>query len=103
MRTDTRFHRRSNTKCLMHAREIVVHVEQRNHRNVVFNLLTECVSESCKSAHVHSHVKILALDVAGGNVSFIRLSDDLDALCSKPLRRTIPLLPFSIPSLTLHP
>lgn len=35
MRTDPRFHRRSDAQGLMNPAKVVVHMEQRNHRNVI--------------------------------------------------------------------
>ena len=46
MLTDARFHRRSNPERLVHARKVVVHVEQGNHGDMILNLLAECVGQA---------------------------------------------------------
>ena len=80
MTTDARFHRRSNPKSLVNSAEIVVHVKQRDHRNVVLDLLGKGVSQPGKASHVHPHVEILSLYVAGADVRVIWLADDIDTL-----------------------
>src|SRR6266567_1317713 len=92
MLTDSRFHRRSNAQGLMNPREVVVHVKQGDHSDVILNLLTEGVRQSCKSPHVHPHVEILSLNVAGRYVLLIGRADHFDSLGAKTLRRAIPLL-----------
>ena len=47
--SETSSHRRANTQGLMTPHEVVVHVKQRNHGNVVIELFTECVRQSSKS------------------------------------------------------
>ena len=56
MRTDARFHRRGDTQGLVDSHEVVVHMKQRNHRDMIFQLLAERVRKTRKPAHVHSHV-----------------------------------------------
>jgi hypothetical protein len=51
MRTDFRFHRRSNTQGLMHTPKVVVHVKQRNRGDVVVQLLAERIGQSGEPAH----------------------------------------------------
>ncbi|SRR5258708_6900980 len=92
MLTDTRFHRRSNPQGLMNPRKVIVHVKQGDHRNMVLDLLSEGIRQASEAPHVHSHVEILSLDVAGRNVLLIGLADHFDSLGAKTLRRAIPLL-----------
>jgi len=96
------FHRRSNPQRLMHTREVVVHVEQRDRVNQVVNLLTERIGQSGEAPHLHSHVEILALYVAGRNVCLIRVADDFYALGAQTLRGAVALLPFRIVAINLH-
>ena len=70
MLTDTRFHRRSNPQGLMNPHEVVPHVENRQHVNVILKLLAKGISQSRKAPHAHSHVQVLPLDIAGNGRSF---------------------------------
>lgn len=96
MLTDTRLHRGSNPKGLMNPHKIIVHVEQRDHRDMVVKFLTEGIRQSGKSTHVHSHVQILALYVAGRDMAKIGSTDQLDSFGPKTLRGAVTLLPFGI-------
>jgi hypothetical protein len=49
MRTQSGFHRRSDPQCLVNPRKVIVHMKQRDHRDVVLNLLDECISQSSES------------------------------------------------------
>lgn len=89
MLTQARFHRPSNPQGLVNPCKVVVHVKQRNHRHVVLNLLAESIRKSREASHVHSHVEILTLDIARGDMRLIRVTDDFDTLCPKTLRRAI--------------
>ncbi len=60
MLTQARFHRRSNTQRLMHSAKVVVHVEQRNHGDVVFELFAERVGQASEAAIGHPQIEILA-------------------------------------------
>src|SRR6266852_6159387 len=75
MRTNAGFHRRSDPQGLVHAGKVVMHVEQRNHRHMVVEFLTESVRQPSKSAHVHSHVEILPLHIAGADMLWIGVAD----------------------------
>lgn len=50
MRSQARFHRRSHPQALMHLREVVVHVEQRDGVRVVLDLLGEGVRQAREAA-----------------------------------------------------
>ena len=73
----------------MHSCKVVVHMEQRNHRDVIIELLTEGIRQAGKSPHVHPHVKILPLHIAGADVRVIRLADNVDTLGAQTLRRAV--------------
>ena len=96
MTTQTSFHRRSHPKGLMHAPEVVPHVEQRNHVHVVLNLLGERIGQTSESAHLHPHCEVLALDEAGRDMAGIGIADDFYALGAQTLRRAVALLSFGI-------
>jgi hypothetical protein len=53
----------------MYAHEVVVHVKQSDHSDMVFQLLAEGICQPSEPPHIHSHIEILSLDVAG-DVSF---------------------------------
>lgn len=102
MLTDTSFHRRSNPQGLMDPREIVMHVEQRNHVDVVVDLLAEGVREASKAAHVHSHVQVLPFYIAGRDVSLIGIATDSDTFGAKTLRRAVTALRFGSVAVNFH-
>lgn len=60
----------------MNPAKVVVHVMERHRMLQIVQLFAECVGQSRKSAHRHSHRQILALDVARGNVAIIRVATD---------------------------
>ena len=70
MLTQARFHRRSNAQGLMNTPKVVVHVKQRNHRDVIVQLLAEGIRQASKPAHIHPHVEILPFHIAGRDVLF---------------------------------
>ena len=92
----TSFHRRSNAQGLVNPCEVIVHVKQRNHGDVVVQLLTEGVRQASEPAHVHPHIKILPLHITGADVFVVRRTDDVYALGAQTLRRAVALLPFGI-------
>src|ERR1039457_2025426 len=96
MLTDTRFHSWSNPKGLMNPAEVVVHVKQGDHGNVVVELLTEGVRQSSEAPHIHPHVEVLAFHVTGADVFRIGGTDDSIASGPKTLRRAVALLPLGI-------
>ena len=71
MLTDARFHRRSDAQGLVNPHEVVVHMEQRDHGNVIIELLAKGIRQAREASHVHPHVQVLALDLntLGGNVA----------------------------------
>lgn len=101
MRTQASFHRRGDTKRLMHAGEVVMHMEQRNHVNMVVDLFRERIGQSSKPAHIHSHVQVLPLDVAGRDVLRFRSTSHGLAKSAKTLRRAVAFLPFRIVAVDL--
>ena len=80
----------------MHAGEVVVHVEQRNHGDVVVKLLTEGVRQASEPAHVHSHIEILPFHEASRDMRRFRIADHLHPLGAKTLRGAVALLAFRI-------
>src|ERR1035438_7786805 len=96
MPTDACFHRRSNPEGLMNPAEVVVHVKQSDHRDVVLDLLREGVRQPRKAPHVHPHVEILSLNVAGADMLGIGSPDDSISSGAKTLRRAVALLSFGI-------
>ena len=102
MRTQASFHGRGNAKRLMHAAKVVVHVEQRNHRDVIVELLAEGIRQPSEAAHIHSHVEILALHKTGGDVRLIWVADDFDALGAKTLCGAVAFLSLRIVAEDLH-
>src|ERR1035438_2153933 len=86
----------------MNSREVVVHMKQSDHRNVVIELLTEGICEPGKPAHVHPHVEILTLHVRSTDVRVVGSADDVNTLGAQTLRRAVALLPFRIVAVYLH-
>jgi hypothetical protein len=60
----------------MNAREVVSHEMQRNHMNMVFDLLAKRVRQPREAAHVHPHREVLPLNVAGADMVGIRRARD---------------------------
>src|ERR1035441_7093831 len=96
MLTDTSFHRRSDSQGLVNPREVVVHMEQGNHSDVIVELLAERISQPSEAPHVHSHVEILSLNVAGADVFWIRVTNNVHTFGPKTLRRAVAPLSFRI-------
>lgn len=48
----------------MNSAEVVVHHVKRDGRDVVFDLLGECIGKRSKSAHGHPHGEVLTFDIA---------------------------------------
>ena len=102
MLTDTRFHRRSNPQGLMDAAEVVVHMEQSQHSDVIFELLTEGVCQSGEPPHVHSHGEILSLNVRRADVLRVGRSDNRLSFGPKTLRRAVTGCPLGIAAINLN-
>src|ERR1035437_5069288 len=86
----------------MNPDKVVVHMKQSNHRDVVVQLLTEGVRQASEPAHIHPHVEILTLHIAGADVFVVRRADDVYALGAQTLRRAVALLPFRIVAVDFH-
>lgn len=86
----------------MDANESVVHVEQGNRMNVIFNLLAVRIGQAGEPAHIHPHVEILALHKAGADVLRFWAADDVDAFGAKTFVWAVALLPFGIVAVNLH-
>jgi hypothetical protein len=102
MRTQPRFHRRGDQQGLMNPREVVPHVEDRQHVNVVVDLLAKSIGQPGKPPHTHPHVEVLALNEAGRNVFLIWIANNGHAFSAKTLRRAVPRLPFRVVAVNLH-
>ena len=85
MRTDARFYRWSDPQGLMNSREVVVHVKQRDHCDMVLKFLRERVGQARKAAHIHSHVQVLALHIRRADVVTVRIADDVHAFGAQTL------------------
>src|ERR1017187_2844464 len=99
---DPRFHRGSNTQGLMDADEVVVHMEQRQHSDMVFELLTEGIRQPGEPPHVHPHVEILSLNVGRADVLRVWRTDDRLSLGAKTLRRAVTGCSFGIVAINLN-
>ena len=82
--------------------EVIPHVEDRQHVNVVVHLLTERVRQLGETAHSHPHVEVLALDIAGRNMVLIGVAGNRRSFGAKTLRRAVSRLPFRIVAVNLH-
>jgi hypothetical protein len=60
----------------MNPREVMMNMKQRERVHVVFNALAERICQACKPAHLHSHVEILSLNVAGADMLRIRVTEN---------------------------
>jgi hypothetical protein len=95
MRTKTSGHGRSNPQGLMYSREVMMHVVQREHSDMVVQLFAKGVRQASEASHIHPHVEILTLDVGSRNKLVVRVADDIHALCAKTLRGAVAFLSFS--------
>ena len=86
----------------MNAREVMMNMKQGESVHMVLNLLAERIRQASETAHLHSHVEILSLNVAGRNVFLIGGADNLDALGALTLRRAVALLCLRIVAVHLH-
>lgn len=81
---------------LMDANTIVVHVEQRNHIDMILDLFREGVGKAGKAAHRHPHGEVLPLDMAGGDEQRIGRPENLYFLATIAGGRAVALLRFRI-------
>ena len=102
MIADACFHRRSNAQRLMHASEVVVHVKEGNHRDMVVQLFAERIRQTSEAAIRHSQVKVLPFDVADRNMLLIRVADNFDSLSAQTLRGAVAFLSLRIVAVNLH-
>ena len=102
MLADARFHSWSDSQGLMKPYEVVVHMEQRDHGDVMIQLLAERIRQAREAPHVHPPVEILSFHVRRANVRVIRCADDVDTLGAQTLCRAVALLPFRIVAVDLH-
>lgn len=100
--SDSSFHCRGNAQSLMNAAEVVVHEVERDGRDMVLNLLAECVGQPCETAHLHPHREVLPLDKAGGDVARFRIAGYRDALASDALGGAVLRLCLRIRSVDVH-
>lgn len=71
-------HCRRNSKRLVDAAEVVVHVVQGDGCRMALQLLGERIGEPRKPAHLHSHCEVLPLDIGRGYVVHVGIaSNDL--------------------------
>src|ERR1022692_1094040 len=89
MLTNASLHRRSNPQRLVNPAEVVVHMKQRQHSDVIFELLTEGVRQPGKPPHIHSHVEILSLNVGRADVLWVGRANDRLSFGPKTLRRAV--------------
>jgi hypothetical protein len=86
----------------MHPAEVVVHMEDRQHVNMVLDFLAERIGQPSEAAHTHPHVEVLALHIAGRYMVLIGVTADGDTLGAKTLRRAVPSLAFGIVAVNLY-
>src|SRR4051794_16966215 len=96
MLTKTSRHRRGNSQGLMNPREVMVNVKECDGRNMVLNLFAEGIGQASEAAHLHPHVEILSLDIAGADVLRIGVAKPDLLFDAQTLRGAVPLLGFRI-------
>lgn len=101
MGTQSGFHRSRNAERLMHAHEVVVHVEQRNRVNMILKLLAERVGQASEAPHIHPHVEILPFNKRSRNMLGIGIAGNGLRDCAKTLRGAVPSVSFKVTSIDL--
>src|ERR1039458_7010524 len=89
MIANARFHSRSNPQGLMNAAEIAMHMEQRQHSDVIFELLAKGVRQPGEASHIHPHIEILSLNVGRADMLLAGRTDNSLSLGAKTLRRAV--------------
>src|SRR5580658_4082605 len=102
MRANTSRDSRGSLEGLMHAPEVVPHVENGHLVHVVVDLLAKSVREPREPAHAHSHVQVLSFDVTRRTVGAVGIATDSDSFGAKTLRRTVALLSLRSVAVDLH-
>ena len=74
MDSDSSSHRGCDAQRLMDSAEALIHVVQDNRVHVVVDLFGECIGQSGKPSHLHTHREVLALNKTGGNVLRFRMA-----------------------------
>ena len=73
----------------MNAHEVMMHVKERNRVLMILDLFRECVGQPREAPHVHSHVEILSLDVAGRDMLRIGIANDRFLFDAQTLRGAV--------------
>ena len=73
----------------MNPDKVVVHVVNRDRRDVVLDPLRERIGESREPANLHPHHQVLALDIRRADVLRVGVADERFLLASDAFRRTI--------------
>ena len=73
----------------MNPNEVVVHVVDRDGRDVVLDLLRERIGESREPANLHPHREVLAFDIAGADMLGIGIADQRFLLAANAFRRAV--------------
>ena len=76
----------------MNPHEVIVHVEECEHSDMILQLLAERIRQPGEAAYIHSHVEVLPFHIAGADVFRVRGADNLNALGAKTLCRAVTLL-----------
>ncbi len=93
---DSCFHRRGDTKRLVNATEVVMHIVNGDGRDVILNFLRERIGQPREAAHLHPHREILALNVARRNMLRVRIARDNYFAASDALRRAVTRLTLTV-------
>lgn len=70
------FHRRGDSQRLMHAAEVVVHVVERDGRDVIVELFGERLGQARKAAIAHANRQILPFHIRRADVLRVRVASD---------------------------
>src|SRR5260370_39895161 len=92
MVSDSRFHRRCNTQCLVNASEIVVNEMQGQRVPHILDLLGMGVCEPREAPHLHPEREVIPLYVASGNLAGVRIARNLYLATPDTLRRAVTCL-----------
>jgi len=99
---DASGHRRRDSQALMDADEVVVHVMDRERRDMALDLFAKAVRQSGEPSQAHPHREVLPLNIAGRNMLWVGIARNSLALASDALRWTVARVAWAFRAVDFH-